>query len=252
MKFDEMITSTKATKKANNLKIVFIIIISITVFALVFILIRTFSPKEDTKSVSLDTDGRLVQSLYNSVHDFKSASPYWMYFNDESGGVIANMAEGNKMALAYLNLKGNDFQEADNCEDLPQENTYGKLVCSDRTIVKRKDVERSYKEVFGDKVQMNTVSMKVNQDNDTYVYNENIDSYVLYSKGNDTDKIPQKYKYIYDVYKAEKVGDTIRIFESLSIENDLGNVERTEKYLYIFKLADDGLYSFYKLESVVD
>ena len=191
-----------------------------------------------------------MQRLYTTVHDFKSTSPYWMY-DGESSSIIADMTEGNKMVLAYLNLKGVDFLAADDCTALPSENAFGKLVCSDKTIIKREDVERSYQEVFGDRFQMSTdVNIKVNLNNDTYVYNEDIDSYVLYSKGTNDDLFSKNVTYNYDIYKAEREGDTVRIYESLEVEDKNGSILESHKYLYTFKMSDDNLYSFYSVESV--
>ena len=131
------------------------------------------------------------------------------------------------------------------------ENAFGKLVCSDKTIIKREDVERSYQEVFGDRFQMSTdVNIKVNPNNDTYVYNEDIDSYVLYSKGTNDDLFSKDFTYNYDIYKAEREGDTVRVYESLDVEDKTGSIVESAKYLYTFKMSDDNLYSFYSIESV--
>ena len=140
---------------------------------------------------------------------------------------------------------------ADDCTALPSENAFGKLVCSDKTIIKREDVERSYQEVFGDRFQMSTdVNIKVNPNNDTYVYNEDIDSYVLYSKGTNDDLFSKDFTYNYDIYKAEREGDTVRVYESLDVEDKTGSIVESAKYLYTFKMSDDNLYSFYSIESL--
>ena len=120
-----------------------------------------------------------------------------------------------------------------------------------KTIIKREDVERSYQEVFGDRFQMSTdVNIKVNPNNDTYVYNEDIDSYVLYSKGTNDDLFSKDFTYNYDIYKAEREGDTVRVYESLDVEDKTGSIIESAKYLYTFKMSDDNLYSFYSIESV--
>ena len=183
MKFEEMVSNKSATKKAKTLKIAMLAAIVITVFFVLYFLLKSLmgGNEKPVQVEKLDTNSRLVQSLYTSVHDFKSTSPYWMYGGEKSS-IIADMTESNKMVLAYLNLKASDFLEADDCTKLTQENSYGKLVCSDKTIIKREDVERSYKEVFGDQYSMSTGNIKVNPSNDTYIYDESIDSYVLYSK----------------------------------------------------------------------
>lgn len=250
MKFDEMVSKSKSTKKAFNTKLlVFAIVGIIIIVIIIFVCKSIFSGKQTTEVVTLDTNSRLVQSLYTSVHDFKSTSPYWMYEGESS--VIADMKESNKMVLAYLNLKGSDFLYADDCSSLPSENESGKLVCSDKTIIKREDMQRSYQEVFGDKFLMSTdVLVKVNPENDTYVYNEDIDAYVLYSKGSTGDLFSKDYTYNYDVYKAEREGDTVRIYESLDVEDKTGTIVESVKYLYTFKMSDDNLYSFYRIESV--
>ena len=171
-------------------------------------------------------------------------------YGGEKSSIIADMTESNKMVLAYLNLKASDFLEADDCTKLTQENSYGKLVCSDKTIIKREDVERSYKEVFGDQYSMSTGNIKVNPSNDTYIYDESIDSYVLYSKNSGKENFSKDFQYNYNVYQAEREGETIRIYESLEVIDKNNVVRESVKYLYTFKLADDNLYSFFSIEEV--
>ena len=251
MKFDEMVSNKKATNKASKIRLLLIIGVSVVVIVILYFVFKLIFSGNNTKNkvVTLDKNSRLVQSLYTSVHDFKSSSPYWMYSNEKSS-IIADMTEDNKMVLAYLNLKGTDFLAADDCSRLPNENSYGKLVCSDKTIIKREDVERSYKEVFGDKFMMSTGSMKVNPDNDTYVYNEDIDSYVLYSKNKDEEPFSKDFTYDYDIYRAERDGNTVRIYESLDVSDKTNTVVESAKYLYTFVMSDDNLYSYYSIESV--
>lgn len=251
MKFDEMVSNKKATNKASKIRLLLIIGVSVVVIVILYFVFKLIFSGNNTKNkvVTLDKNSRLVQSLYTSVHDFKSSSPYWMYSNEKSS-IIADMTEDNKMVLAYLNLKGTDFLAADDCSSLPNENSYGKLVCSDKTIIKREDVERSYKEVFGDKFMMSTGSMKVNPDNDTYVYNEDIDSYVLYSKNKDEEPFSKDFTYDYDIYRAERDGNTVRIYESLDVSDKTNTVVESAKYLYTFVMSDDNLYSYYSIESV--
>lgn len=251
MKFDEMVSNKNATNKASKIRLLLIIGVSVVVIVILYFVFKLIFSGNNTKNkvVTLDKNSRLVQSLYTSVHDFKSSSPYWMYSNEKSS-IIADMTEDNKMVLAYLNLKGTDFLAADDCNSLPNENSYGKLVCNDKTIIKREDVERSYKEVFGDKFMMSTGSMKVNPDNDTYVYNEDIDSYVLYSKNKDEEPFSKDFTYDYDIYRAERDGDTVKIYESLDVSDKTNTVVESAKYLYTFVMSDDNLYSYYSIESV--
>ena len=225
--------------------------IVITVFFVLYFLLKSLmgGNEKPVQVEKLDTNSRLVQSLYTSVHDFKSTSPYWMDGGEKSS-IIADMTESNKMVLAYLNLKASDFLEADDCTKLTQENSYGKLVCSDKTIIKREDVERSYKEVFGDQYSMSTGNIKVNPSNDTYIYDESIDSYVLYSKNSGKENFSKDFQYNYNVYQAEREGETIRIYESLEVIDKNNVVRESVKYLYTFKLADDNLYSFFSIEEV--
>ena len=251
MKFEEMVSNKSATKKAKILKIAMLAAIVITVFFVLYFLLKSLmgGNEKPVQVEKLDTNSRLVQSLYTSVHDFKSTSPYWMYGGEKSS-IIADMTESNKMVLAYLNLKASDFLEADDCTKLTQENSYGKLVCSDKTIIKREDVERSYKEVFGDQYSMSTGNIKVNPSNDTYIYDESIDSYVLYSKNSGKENFSKDFQYNYNVYQAEREGETIRIYESLEVIDKNNVVRESVKYLYTFKLADDNLYSFFSIEEV--
>ena len=251
MKFEEMVSNKSATKKDKTLKIAMLAAIVITVFFVLYFLLKSLmgGNEKPVQVEKLDTNSRLVQSLYTSVHDFKSTSPYWMYGGEKSS-IIADMTESNKMVLAYLNLKASDFLEADDCTKLTQENSYGKLVCSDKTIIKREDVERSYKEVFGDQYSMSTGNIKVNPSNDTYIYDESIDSYVLYSKNSGKENFSKDFQYNYNVYQAEREGETIRIYESLEVIDKNNVVRESVKYLYTFKLADDNLYSFFSIEEV--
>ena len=251
MKFEEMVSNKSATKKAKTLKIAMLAAIVITVFFVLYFLLKSLmgGNEKPVQVEKLDTNSRLVQSLYTSVHDFKSTSPYWMYGGEKSS-IIADMTESNKMVLAYLNLKASDFLEADDCTKLTQENSYVKLVCSDKTIIKREDVERSYKEVFGDQYSMSTGNIKVNPSNDTYIYDESIDSYVLYSKNSGKENFSKDFQYNYNVYQAEREGETIRIYESLEVIDKNNVVRESVKYLYTFKLADDNLYSFFSIEEV--
>ena len=251
MKFDEMISKSKSTKKSFNTKMLFLAVVGILgIILVIYVFTSISSSKKTIEITSLDKNSRLVQSLYTTVHDFKSTSPYWMY-DGESSSLISNMSESNKMVLAYLNLKGVDFLEAEDCSSLPSENAYGKLVCSDRTIIKREDVERSYQEVFGDGFLMTTdVNIKVNPNNDTYVYIEDVDSYVLYTQGSKDELFSKDFTYNYDIYKAEKEGDVVRVYESLDVEDKTGVIVESAKYLYTFKMSDDNLYSFYSIESV--
>ena len=252
MKFSEMASSRKAERRAKMMKLILTIIAIIVVIILLVVLTKYVSKKSsgktstDTTVVTLNTESRLVQSLYSTVHAFNAPSPYWMYENESS---IANMSESHKLALTYLNLNGLDFQTAPNdCEGLELENSYGKIVCNNRTIVKRDAVYRSYREIFGDNAQLTNEPMKVNYDTDTYVYNANIDAYVLYS----TYKTPKgsHYTYDYSIYKAERIGNMVKIYESLDVRRENGAVEVSAKYVYTFKMADDGLYSYETIQKV--
>lgn len=251
MKFDEIPATTKSNSTKQN-KSLFIPILIIIIIVVIILIVYSVTTSSNSSVVALDPKSRLVQSLYTSVHDFKSTSPYWMYEGENSSS-IADMTEGNKLVLAYLNLKASDFLAADNCDILPQETYYGKLVCSDKTLVMREDVERSYREVFGDTVSLNTaVNMKVNPNDEVYVYNSEQDAYILYSSATENpDKFSKMFNYIYDVYKAEKVGNTIRIYEELTVERvSTGAVENKSQYVYTFVLAEDNLYSYTSIEKI--
>lgn len=251
MKFDEIPATNNSSGEKKSLFIP--ILVGVVVLVVILIIYSMLNGSVGSSNATeLDPKSRLVQSLYTSVHDFKSTSPYWMYEGENSNS-IANMTEGNKMVLAYLNLKASDFLAVENCETLPQESYYGKIVCSDKTMIMREDVERSYKEVFGDNVTMSTaVNMKVNPEHEIYVYNSEQDAYILYSSADaHSQKFSKAFNYVYDVYKAEKVGDTIKIYEKLTIERvSTGAVENTSEYLYTFVLAEDNLYSYTSIEKI--
>lgn len=240
---------SKKPKGNGKIKIILIAIVVITIVGIVVVLSLSGSKKEEAP-VQLDVNSRLVQSLYVTVHDFKSASPYWMYENENSSN-ISSMTEINKMALTYLNLKGVDFQAVDDCSKLePSLPEYGKLVCGERTKIDRADVQRSYSEIFGDGATITTaVAMKVDPKYDTYVYDPSQDAYFLYSKATENDKkIKTGYKYNFQIYKAEKQGDIIQIYESLEVTNSSGGVELTTKYRYTFRYGSDMLYSYINVE----
>ncbi len=255
MKFDDIPATDSKSKENKKKNTIFMLILAGVVLLIIILIIYSVysSKNSNSKVVELDTNSRLVQSLYTSVHDFKASSPYWMY-EGETSTSIASMTEGNKMVLAYLNLKASDFLEPDDCSKLPQESYYGKLVCSDKTMILREDVERSYKEVFGDSVTMSTsINMRVNPKYEVYIYNAEQDAYLLYSAAPaDSDqKFSKTFKYNYNIYKAEKIGDTIKIYEELTVEKvATGEVENRSKYLYTFVLANDNLYSYTNIEKI--
>lgn len=253
VKFDD-IPATSSPGGNNKKNSLFLwVLIGVIVLVVILIIYSVMSSNSKGKLEELDPNSRLVQSLYTSVHDFKSTSPYWMY-EGENSSLIVNMTESNKLVLAYLNLKASDFLTPDSCELLPQENYYGKLVCSDKTLVKREDVERSYKEVFGDKAALNTaINMRVNPDSEIYIYNSDQDAYVLYSSATDSSeqKFSKAFKYNYNIYQAEKEGDTVRIYEELTVERTAtGSLENQSKYLYTFVLGDDNMYSYTSIEKI--
>lgn len=251
MKFDDI---PATNNNSNEGKSFFIPVLIIVIVFFIILIAYSLSSSKDSEVISLDIKSRLVQSLYTSVHDFKSSTPYWMYEGENSSS-IANMTEPNKMVLAYLNLKASDFLPADNCSTLPQNGFYGNLVCNDKTIIKREDVERSYKEVFGDKATINTaVNIKADPNYDVYMYNSELDSYVLYSSAPaDAQRFNKAFNFSYEIYQAEKVGNTIRIYEKLTVQRvSNGNVENESKYLYTFTLADDNMYSYTSIEKIVN
>lgn len=237
-------------KKKGNSKLLLFIGIAIIVIIVVVVIFSMSGNKKETGPVELDVNSRLVQSLYVTVHDFKSSSPYWMYENENSNN-ISSMTEINKMALTYLNLKGVDFQAVEDCKDLTESlPDYGRLVCGERTKIDREDVQRSYSEIFGDNATLTTaVAMKVDPKYETYVYNPAEDAYFLYTKATENDKKTRTgYKYDFQIYKAEKQGDIIQIYESLEVTNSTGGIELTTKYRYTFRYESDMLYSYVNVE----
>ncbi len=280
MKFEDMSSNNKANRKFKLLRFVLLIVlIVIIVVAIIFVLNRNDKKTGKNKVINLDVNSRLVQHLYIGVHDFKSSDPYWMY-KGESGSIIANMSESSKMILAYLNLKGSDFQETDDCKKLKVNNSIGTIVCSDKTIIDKEDMQRSYREIFGDSSNIDTsVDVKVNPNNLLYIYDSTIDKYVLYKKTvddiktsedakvteNDEEKeieetkdFDDTYKYNFKIYKAQKIGDRVYIYESLTAVDrktdkpvKLENKEEV-KYVYTFVLGEDNMYSYEKIENVID
>lgn len=251
MKFDDIPATNSNNSKEG--KSYFLPVLIVIIVFVVILVAYSVSSSKDAESVPLNVKSRLVQSLYTSVHDFKSSSPYWMYEGENSSS-ISNMTEPNKMVLAYLNLKASDFLAADNCSILPQTGYYGNLVCNDKTLIKREDMERSYKEVFGDNATLNTtVDVRIDPYYDVYVYNSELDSYIFYTSAKaDTQRFNKAFRYNYEIYQAEKVGNTIKIYEKLTVTRvSNGNIENESKYLYTFTLADDNMYNYTSIEKIV-
>lgn len=248
MKFDEMVSEkTSITIKSR-------IVISILSIALVLTLgyivcdkiLFNQKNKEREQEVSLNTDSRIVKTLYNRIHDFQSSNPFWLYQN-ENNNLISSMTEGAKMSLVYLNLKETDFISSD-CVNMPVTiSGYPEHKCtSGKFQIKRENIERVYKELFGTNTSVNTsVMIKTNQEvTGLYLYVSSLDSYILYSIPSVAENTTLKYQY--QVTKASKTstGD-IQLYEVVAIQDTSSNTKKEEEYRYTFRLDNDGMYTYY-------
>jgi len=254
MKFDEL-PDKKKNKKIGKWFIIALIaiIIMVSIGALIFYVAKTLnsSKKEstvETGPVILDVNNRLVQSLYYKVHDFHSYSPYWIY-SGESVNMIASLSTKAKNSLAYLNLKNSDFYEVD-CNSVPKTiEGYPNFSCvNGKNAISRNDFLRAHRDLYGAASEVDTdIVIKANPvETKVYVYVSNIDSYVLYSNGKEG---RTESKYDYQLTKAEKNDNFIKIYESIAYESATGT-QKHITYVYTFKMEDDNLYTYYSIQSI--
>lgn len=206
---------------------------------------------ENQGDVNLNVDSRVVQVLYQKVHDVRSKNPFWMYQN-ENNDIVSRMTEGAKMSLVYLNLKETDFSTVD-CSTAPSSvNGYASYQCSQITKnqIPRENVERVFKELFGSSfASINTsVVMRTNSTGSLmYVYVTSLDSYVLYSNQMETTDTSVTYQY--ELSKAVKTStNDIQLYETILAEDTSSNAKTEMEYVYTFRLDNDGLYNYYRRE----
>lgn len=252
MNFNDVGIANNQKQQKNKFKdllvpgLIFLVVL-IVFFAIYWFVFRDNDTEEFV--VKLDKDDVLVQILYNRVHDFNRKIPLWMYQN-ETGSLISNMTESSKMSLVYINLKASDFSNV-SCADVPATiSGYDSYVCNNVTSkITFADVERTYKELFGENSSV-TVSSVIKADplaNNVFVYIDDLDSYVLYNKKEPT-AVQLENNYSFVLNKVVNTEDEIKIYEILT--NNKLEVNNTIEYVYTFKLDDNGLYTYYSKETV--
>ncbi len=248
MKFDDIVTqkNSKFSKYKSSIFAFGVFLTVLIIFFVVYYFInRDSTSKNNNTSVrSLYKSDVLVQTLYSRVHDFNSSEPFWMYQN-ERVDIINNLTESNKMSLVYINLKNNDFSNID-CSKIDE--VLDNYTCSGNAkSIKLSNVDRVYRELFGNDSNLNKSAI-IKADlygNVVYSYVDKIDSYVLFtSKSPKTISDVSNYQYVLD--SVDSTSDEIKIYEVITDNSKTSN--NTYKYVYTFKLNNDGLYTYYSRE----
>ena len=251
MKFSDIVSNSdeKNSKFSKYKSSIFSFIVFVVVLSLFFVIYcfinRDNASRSDTPSVkTIYKDDVLVQTLYNKVHDFNSSEPFWMYQN-ERGSLISNMTESNKMSLVYINLKNSDISSID-CSSISK--TFDNYTCSGNTkSIKLSNVDRVYRELFGNDSKLNKSAI-IKADmygNSIYSYIDEIDSYVLYTSKDQKDiSDGSNYQYVLD--GVDNSDSEIKIYEEITDSSKTSN--NVNKYVYTFKLSDNGLYTYYSRE----
>lgn len=245
MKFDD-INEVKRRKNSKNAGIIIVALIIVVI--LIIILISSLIPKEETASTpTITVDSRISRTLYKKVHAFDN-DPFWMY-SDEDTKIVPDMKETTKMILVYNNLKKSDFREL-NCNKIPSSETYENYKCPGTTtlMVDKSVVDDVYRDLFGSNSSSSSSLMKVDSEkNEVYIYLKDLDAYVLYTKEKPTQKEIKKI-YKYEFIKTIVVDDKLLLYEVVT-EKDLETKKLSRnRYVYTFKLDNDGLYNYYSFE----
>ena len=250
MKFDDIVSNSeeKTSKfskyKSSILAFGVFLVVLILFFSIYGLINRDKTPKNNNTSVEISKDDVLIQSLYSKVHDFNSSEPFWMYQN-ERGSLISNMTESNKMSLVYINLKVSDFStvECSSVNKIPDNYT-----CNEKTkSIKLSDVDRVYREIFGNASKINTSAI-IKTDiysNEIYSYVDDFDSYVLLTNKNPK-TISGVSNYKYTLEKVDISNNEIKIYEEITDSSKTSN--NVDNYIYTFKLDSNGLYTYYSRE----
>ena len=216
------------------------------------------------KEEELDINSRLVQELYNRVSTIEDNGTcrYGYYLSDDF--YVENGEEDTKMRLVgrQLGREGRTYLSDDEKlkvdkeikEDSDGVSMYYYL--SDKGATYSKEyIEKIYKIFYGVDAKLNT-SVKVYMDYynvEVYIYNSAIDKYVLYNGEGGGTCGPVVYDA--SITKAIVANNSLKIYESIKSkaagdfigedkEYKQGDITSDEKYVYTFKLDDDGMYSF--------
>lgn len=253
MKFEEMAATSSTKNKTTVNKNVIPVVVFFVVLISFFVIYYSFfgSKKEDSRP-SIDTSNLtksdlLVQTLYSRVHDFNTKNPLWMY-TGESGSLISNMTESTKMALVYANMKTNDLFDI-SCSEVPATiSGYEDYKCNSITkAIKIDNINRIYKELFGKNTHVATSSIikKDNLSSGIFVYIEDLDLYVEYSRAT-ANNSGETSIYNYEITNVVATSTEIKIYEKITKNNTTNSVN----YVYTFKLDDNNNYIYYSREKV--
>lgn len=221
-----------------------------------------------SRNHSLDIHSKLVRSLYNKVKSHQdSCLSTWIFDQEEFD--VSTSSEKLKMRIVSNNLSegaririncnngshdpivskiprkiGNDTSA---CE---QNEIYGESF--DEFGYKREYIDSLYQELFGSKQKLDTsVNIPlVASSFGSLIYVESLDMYIHYPiitgfTCAETDS--------FELVGAEKVGNEVKLSEKYIARNinDDGAIEEQElKYVYTFKLEEDGMYSFVSRKKV--
>ena len=229
---------------------------------------------EDSNTEELSIDSRLVQYLYNKVTYDESESCYagWEFATSDNNEItytkdfVHSDSQTSYIDLRLLarNLTG-DKSYALSSEAPTVNGRKNHMVRYDNggevdlgaTYYTRKYVEAQYKMLFGTAAKLDTskpIQMDVFGIEELYYDSKTDNYYSQYIEGGGTCG-PGGTSY--KLSKATKIDDEIKIYqdvEEISYKEDAnGRIEETDatrqvddkyKYVYTFKLADDGMYNF--------
>lgn len=250
MKFDDIVSNSEQktsrfSKYKSSIFAFAVFLVVLILFFIIYYFINRGTYKNNNISVKgLDKNDVLIQTLYSRVHDFNSSEPFWMYQN-ERGSLVSNFTESNKMSLVYINLRNNDFSSID-CSTIDK--VIDNYTCSGNTkSIKLSNVDRVYRELFGNDSSLNKSAI-IKTDlygNGIYSYVDEIDSYVLFTNKS-PDTIPNVSNYEYVLDSVDSSNDEIKIYEVVTDNSKTSN--NIYKYVYTFKLNNNGLYTYYSRE----
>ena len=226
--------------------------------------------KEENKE--LDINSRLVQDLYNNVSTVEmNGTCRYGYYTTDNFYVKNNSEEdmNTKMHLLgrQLSREGmenilpesqqieKEIKEPHKAEDGTEIFMYYHLPNNWCNGYRRDYIDKMYKKLFGKDAKLDT-SLKIPMDTynaEVYIYNEKLGKYILYQGEGGGTCGPQTVDV--SISKAVLKGNTLKIYEEEkivvseeSIVNDKkyrkGDLLSEDKFVYTFKLEDDGMYSF--------
>ena len=198
----------------------------------------------------LETDSRLVRTLYNEVtYDTSSCEGLWEYTGGERSNnefIVKGTNERVKMRLVYRLMAQGSAKEVE-LEDVPEVSGYLKVEPSNPSTVSHafslNYVEGLYKQLFGDKAKLDTsVNIEATPGGTkVYIFDDSTKKYYPYYSSEEFTCGKGIESTILD--KAEQKGNTITIYQS-AVYKEEGKNKETYNYVYRFEKAEDGLYNF--------